>query len=68
MALNRNSPRKSIEPFRKIKLDQITSNPSEGLQGVIVSDHVGVTGFSGDGVDSLAVSGVRVEPDYYRNA
>jgi predicted dienelactone hydrolase len=46
-------------------LDQIASNPLEGLDGVIDSDHVGVTGYSWDGFISLAVSGARIDPDFY---
>ena len=46
-------------------LDQIASKPLEGLDSVIDSDHVGVTGYSGDGSISLAVSGVCIDPDFY---
>ena len=46
-------------------LDQIGLNSLEGLDNVIDSDHTGVTGFSGDGWLSLAVSGVRINPEYY---
>jgi predicted dienelactone hydrolase len=46
-------------------LDQLASNPPEGLEGVIDTDHTGVTGYSWDGFFSLALSGVRIDPDYY---
>jgi predicted dienelactone hydrolase len=46
-------------------LDQIASQPLEGLEGVVDSDHVGVAGYSSDGDHSLAVSGVRVDPGFY---
>jgi predicted dienelactone hydrolase len=46
-------------------LDQIASKPLEGLEGVIDSDYVGVAGYSGDGYISLALSGVRIDPDFY---
>jgi len=46
-------------------LDQIATNPPDGLEAVIDSDHVGVTGYSGDGLVSLMLSGARIDPDYY---
>jgi predicted dienelactone hydrolase len=46
-------------------LDQIASQPLEGLEGVIDSDHVGVAGYSGDGFISLALSGARIDPIFY---
>jgi predicted dienelactone hydrolase len=46
-------------------LDQIASTSQEGLEGVIDSNLVGVTGFSGDGFISLALSGVRIDPNFY---
>jgi predicted dienelactone hydrolase len=46
-------------------LDQLASSPLEGLQGVIDSQHVGVTGHSWGGAISLALSGVRMDPDFY---
>jgi hypothetical protein len=44
-------------------LDQIASNPLEGLEGVIDSEHVGVTAHSWGGAVSLALSGVRIHPE-----
>jgi len=46
-------------------LDQIASNPPEGLEGVIDSDHAGATGYSYGGDISLTLSGVRIDPEYY---
>jgi predicted dienelactone hydrolase len=46
-------------------LDQISLNPLEGLEGVIDSDNTGATGYSGDGFTSLAVSGIRIDPEFY---
>jgi predicted dienelactone hydrolase len=46
-------------------LDHIASDPPEELRGVIDSDHVGVVGYSYGGDLSLALSGARVNPDFY---
>jgi len=46
-------------------LDQIASHPPEGLEGVIDADHAGVGGYSWGGFYALAVSGVRIDPEYY---
>lgn len=46
-------------------LDQIASSPLEGLDGVIDADRVGVVGYSAEGADAFAVSGVRVDPEFY---
>jgi predicted dienelactone hydrolase len=46
-------------------LDQIASNPPEGLEGIIDSDHVGVTGYSSDGDVSITLGGARVDPEFY---
>jgi predicted dienelactone hydrolase len=46
-------------------LDQIATYPPEGLEGVIDSDHVGTAGYSGDGNTSFAVSGARIDPEFY---
>jgi predicted dienelactone hydrolase len=46
-------------------LDQIASNTLEGLEGVIDADNVGVAGYSWDGFFSLAVSGGRIDPQFY---
>ena len=46
-------------------LDQLASNPPEGLEGVIDTDNAGVAGYSWEGYYSLAVSGARIDPEFY---
>ena len=46
-------------------LDQVATNPPENLKGMIDSGHVGTIGYSFDGYNSLAMSGARIDPDYY---
>lgn len=46
-------------------LNQVASHPLEGLEGMIDAKHVGVMGYSFDGYNSLAMSGARVDPEYY---
>jgi predicted dienelactone hydrolase len=46
-------------------LDQIATQPLEGLEGIIAAEHAGVYGYSFDGYDALALSGARVDPEYY---
>jgi len=46
-------------------LDQVASHPLEGLEGMIKAEHSGVMGYSFDGYTSLAMSGARVDPEYY---
>ena len=46
-------------------LDQVASHPLEGLEGMIDVEHAGVMGYSFDGYNSLAMSGARVDPEYY---
>lgn len=46
-------------------LDQVASSPPEGLEGMINSEQVGVTGYSFDGYNTLALSGARIDPEYY---
>ena len=46
-------------------LDQVATKPPEGLEGVIDTNHVGVAGYSGEGNISFAVSGARVDPEFY---
>ena len=47
-------------------LDQVASTPIQGLEGMIDSDHVGTLGYSFDAFTSLALSGARVDPQYYQ--
>lgn len=46
-------------------LNLISANPPKGLENVIDTNQVGVTGYSGDGSISLAVSGARIDPNFY---
>lgn len=46
-------------------LDQIAANPLDGLEGVIDADHAGAMGYSFDGYNALALSGARVDPEFY---
>jgi predicted dienelactone hydrolase len=46
-------------------LDQVAANPPEGLQGVIDAERSGTIGYSFDGFNSLAMSGARIDPEYY---
>jgi predicted dienelactone hydrolase len=46
-------------------LDQIASQPLEGLEGVIDSDHAGVAGYSWEGFYTFTLSGVRIAPEHY---
>jgi predicted dienelactone hydrolase len=48
-----------------IVLDSLTSNPPEGLDGVIDTNRVGVAGYSSDGFFSMALGGARINPEYY---
>ena len=45
--------------------DQIASNPLDGLEGTIDANHAGAMGYSFDGYNSLALSGARVDPEFY---
>lgn len=46
-------------------LDQVASRPLEGLDGMIDASRAGAMGYSSDGYDALAVSGARIDPQYY---
>jgi predicted dienelactone hydrolase len=46
-------------------LDQIASQPLEGLEGVIDADHAGVAGYSWEGFYTFTLSGVRIDPERY---
>lgn len=48
-------------------LDWIASNAPEDLTGVIDAGHAGVIGYSFDGYNTLAMSGARIDPEYYLN-
>jgi len=46
-------------------LDQISANPPDGLENLMDTDRVGVTGYSYGGDISLTISGARVDPEFY---
>ncbi len=46
-------------------LDQVASTPLVGLEGMIDANHAGVMGYSFDGYNALAMSGARVDPEFY---
>ena len=46
-------------------LDQLASDPPDGLKGIVDTDHVGVAGYSWEGLYSLLVSGARIDPIFY---
>ena len=46
-------------------LDRVASSPPEGLEGMINTEQVGVIGYSFSGYDTLAISGARIDPEYY---
>lgn len=46
-------------------LNQVATHPPEGLEGLIDSQNVGSIGYSFDGFNSLAMSGARIDPEYY---
>ncbi len=46
-------------------LDQVASSPPEGLEGMIDAEHAGAIGYSFDGYNALALSGARIDPEFY---
>jgi len=46
-------------------LEQVATKPLEGLEGMIDAEHAGTMGYSFDGYNSLAMSGARVDPEFY---
>jgi predicted dienelactone hydrolase len=46
-------------------LNQVGSNPLDGLDAMLDTGHAGVTGYSFDGYNTLALSGARINPRYY---
>jgi hypothetical protein len=46
-------------------LNKVASIPPEGLEGMINTEQVGVIGYSFDGYNTLALSGARIDPQYY---
>ena len=46
-------------------LEQLASNPPDGLEGVVNTDQAGAAGYSWDGFFSLVLGGVRIDPQHY---
>jgi len=46
-------------------LDQVELKQLPGLEGIIDSERTGALGYSFDGYNALALSGARVDPEYY---
>lgn len=46
-------------------LDQISSTPLDGLEGLIDVNRAGAIGYSFDGYNALALSGARVDPEFF---
>jgi predicted dienelactone hydrolase len=46
-------------------LDQVATNPPEGLEGIIDANNAGAIGYSFGGYNALALSGARVDPEHY---
>jgi hypothetical protein len=46
-------------------LDKVAAEPPAGLEGMLDTEHAGITGYSFDGFNSYALSGARVDPAYY---
>lgn len=46
-------------------LDRVAEEPIAGLEGIIDTEHVGTMGYSFDGYNALALSGARVDPEFY---
>ena len=46
-------------------LEQVASNPPNGLERMIDAEHAGAIGYSFDGYNTLALSGARIDPEFY---
>ncbi len=46
-------------------LEQVSSTPIEGLEGMIDANNSGVMGYSFDGLNALILSGAKINPDFY---
>ena len=46
-------------------LNQLATQPLGGLEGVIDANRAGAMGYSFDGYNALALSGARVDPEFY---
>ena len=49
-----------------LALEQVASNPLEGLEGMVDADSAGAMGYSFDGYNALALGGARVDPAFYQ--
>lgn len=46
-------------------LEQVGAGPLPGLEGMIDAEHAGAMGYSFDGYNALALSGARIDPEFY---
>ena len=46
-------------------LDQVASVPLQDLAGMFDAEHAGALGYSFDGYNTLAMSGARIDPEFY---
>jgi len=46
-------------------LEQMASNPPQGLEGMIDAEHAGAIGYSFDGFNALMLGGARIDPQHY---
>jgi predicted dienelactone hydrolase len=46
-------------------LDQVATTPLSSLEGMVDAEHAGAMGYSFDGYNALALSGARVDPEFY---
>jgi hypothetical protein len=63
-------PRMSLEMIDQpldilFALDHVASSPPDGVEGLLDTEHAGVTGYSFDGYNALAMSGARIDSAYY---
>jgi predicted dienelactone hydrolase len=47
-------------------LDQVATDPPGGLEGMIDAERSGAIGYSFDGYNALALSGARIDPEFYQ--
>ena len=48
-------------------LEQVIASPPAGLEGMLDDEKAGAAGYSFDGYDALALSGARIDPEYYKS-
>lgn len=49
-----------------LALNQVAAAAPEGLEGVIDTERAGATGYSFDSFTSMALSGARIDPEFYQ--